>query len=110
MDDTDAFFTQTIVGSPMSVLLGRRQDAARMAAQGLEVHLPTGVARLTAQWQEWVLLGHGSTPSGRPRQRPGLWRRRLERHALWLAALGLLCLAATALFWLALRQGFIGPA
>lgn len=92
MDDTDAFFTQTIVGPPVSVLLGRQQNAERLAAQGLDVNLASGEAQLSILWQEWVLLGHGVSTSGRPRPRPGLWRRRLERHGLWLAVLGLLCL------------------
>jgi hypothetical protein len=92
MDDTDAFFTQTIVGPPVSVLLGRQQSAERLAEQGLEVNLASGEARLSARWQEWILLGHGASTLGKPRQRPGVWRRRLERHAVWLALLGLLCL------------------
>jgi hypothetical protein len=101
MDDTDAFFTQTIVGPPVSVLLGRQQDAEHLAAQGLDVHLATGHALLTARWQEWILLGHGASTLGRPRQRPGVWRRRLERHALWLAFLGLLSLLLSAGLWAA---------
>ncbi len=92
MDDTDAFFTQTIVGPPVSVLLGRQQAPEQIAAQGLDVNLASGEARLSILWQEWILLGHGAWALGRPRQRPGLWRRRLERHALWLALLGVLCL------------------
>jgi hypothetical protein len=92
MDDTDAFFTHTIVGPPVSVLLGCQQDASRHVAQGLDVDLISGHARLSTLWHEWVLLGHGTTPTGRPRRRPGVWRRRLERHALWLALLGVLSL------------------
>ena len=29
MDPTDAFFTQTVVGAPFTVLLGRRRQPAR---------------------------------------------------------------------------------
>ncbi|WP_439518842.1 hypothetical protein [Hydrogenophaga sp.] len=101
MDDTDAFFTQTIVGPPLSVLMGRQQDAERLAAQGLDVNLASGHALLSARWQEWILLGHGASTLGRPRQRPGVWRRRLERHALWIALLGVLCLIVSAGFWVA---------
>jgi len=101
MDDTDAFFTQTIVGPPLSVLMGRQQDAERLAAQGLDVNLANGHALLSARWQEWILLGHGASTLGRPRQRPGVWRRRLERHALWIALLGVLCLIVSAGFWVA---------
>lgn len=99
MDDTDAFFTQTIVGPPVSVLLGRQLGPERLAAQGLDVDFSTGDSKLSVLWQEWVLLGHGASTSGRPRQRPGDWRRRLERHALWIALFGLLCLLASAAFW-----------
>lgn len=105
MDDTDAFFTQTIVGPPLTVLLGHQQDPERLATQGLDVNLATGEARLSKLWQEWTLLGHGAHASGRPRQRPGVWRRRLERHALWLAGFGFLCLLASAAFWLAMSKG-----
>ncbi len=105
MDDTDAFFTQTIIGPPVSVMLGPRLAPERLSEQGLEAHPTTGRVRLTALWREWVLLGgHGATRSGRPRQRPGAWRRRLERHALWLAAFGLLCLLASLVLWLAARH------
>ncbi|WP_439587317.1 hypothetical protein [Hydrogenophaga sp.] len=101
MDDTDAFFTQTIVGPPLSVLLGRQLDAQRLAEQGLDVNLASGEARLTARWQEWILLGHSASSLGKPRQRPGVWRRRLERHALWFACLGMLSLLLSAGFWAA---------
>jgi len=110
MDDADAFFTQTIVGPPVSVLLGRRQDPGHTAAQGLEVGLSTGQTRLSDLWHEWALLGNGAMPSGRPRQRPGAWRRRLERHALWLALLGLLCILVSAAFWFAVFAGHSFPA
>lgn len=107
MDDADAFFTQTIVGPPVTVLLGHRMDTAQLAAEGLRVQPATGLAQLSEQWRSWVLLGHGATPDGRPRRRPGIWRRRLERHALWLAALGLLSLMATLLVVLMARAGWI---
>ncbi len=110
MDDTDAFFTQTIVGPPVSVLLGRQQDAGALAAQGLDVNLASGEAHLSARWQEWILLGHGASTLGRPRQRPGVWRRRLERHAVWLALLGLTSLLVSALLWAAFLLGLMpGP-
>lgn len=99
MDDTDAFFTQTIVGPPLSVLMGRQQSAERLSTEGLDVHLASGHAQLSARWQEWILLGHGASTLGRPRQRPGVWRRRLERHALWIALLGVLSLMVSAAFW-----------
>ena len=99
MDSTDAFFTHTIVGAPLSVLLGRRQTAAEVRAHGLHIDLNDGKARLSPLWQEWLLLSHACDRVGQPRLRPGRLRRLLERHALWLALAGLLALIGTAVFW-----------
>lgn len=99
MDPTDAFFTQTVVGTPFTVLLGRRLNLHDSAFQGLDVNLATGENRLTRLWQEWIVLSHDSDTPGVPRKRPGRLRRWLERHALWLALLGLAALLATAAFW-----------
>lgn len=99
MDANDAFFTHTIVGAPLSVLLGRRQAHTDAQASGLHVHLGTGEARMSKTWQEWVLLTQACGPVGQPRMRPGPVRRWLERHALWIALAGLLSLLGTATFW-----------
>ena len=99
MDQTDAFFTQTVVGAPFTALLGRRRLPGASSAEGLEIDLSSGEHRLTRLWQEWVVLSHACDPVGVPRLRPGKWRRVLERHALWVAALGLLSLAASAIVW-----------
>jgi hypothetical protein len=58
---------------------------------------------LSPIWQEWVVLSHACDPVGQPRVRPGRLRRVLERHALWIALLGLLALLASAAFWGAMR-------
>lgn len=99
MDETDAFFTHTIVGAPLSVLLGRRQAHPTALASGLKVDLGTGETRLSRLWQEWVVLSHACDPVGQPRLRPGRVRRALERHALWIALAGALALIGTAVFW-----------
>ncbi|WP_310565011.1 hypothetical protein [Hydrogenophaga sp.] len=99
MDETDAFFTHTIVGAPLSVLLGRRQAHPNTQASGLKVDLGTGETRLSRLWQEWVVLSHACDPVGQPRLRPGRLRRALERHALWIALAGALALVGTAVFW-----------
>lgn len=99
MDETDAFFTHTIVGAPLSVLLGRRQKLPPPSAQGLQVNPATAEARLSQTWQEWAVLSHACDPVGQPRMRPGPVRRLLERHALWIALAGVLALLGTALFW-----------
>ncbi len=99
MDETDAFFTQTIVGAPLTVLLGRRQSPSSLSADGLQIDLGSGETRLSRAWQEWVVLSHACDPVGQPRLRPSRWRRRLERHALLIALAGLLALAGSAVFW-----------
>jgi len=99
MDQTDAFFTQTVVGAPFTALMGRRRVPGKSGAEGLGVDLATGEPRLSRVWQEWVVLSHACDPVGVPRLRPGKIRRVLERHALWLAVLGLASLLASAVAW-----------
>ena len=97
MDDSDLFFTQTIVGPPFTVLLGRRQTHKTPSQGGLMVNLETGESRLTRLWRDWLVLNHSDDPVGQPRRRPGPVRRLLERHALWVAVLGLLSMGAALL-------------
>jgi hypothetical protein len=98
MDPTDAFFTQTVVGAPFTVLLGRRRQPGGAGAEGLHIDLATGESRLSRLWQEWAVLNH-ATPPGTARARPSRVRRLMERHALWVAAVGLLSLAGSAISW-----------
>lgn len=83
----------------MSVLLGRRIGTSGISVDGVVVNLSTGENRLTRSWQEWVLSSQACEVVGQPRMRPGRMRRFLERHAFWIALLGLMCLAGTAAFW-----------
>lgn len=99
MDETDAFFTQSIVGAPFSVLLGRRQVPSNASMQGLEVSLAKGDVGLTDGWRTWAVLDHLDTPAGTPRRRPRGLRRWLERHALTISLVGLLMVLGTAVFW-----------
>ena len=99
MDETDAFFTHTIVGAPLTVLLGRRQSMPGTHGTGVEVGLSSGSWRLSDLWSEWAVLSHACDPVGHPRMRPGPVRRWLERRALLIALAGLLCLAGSAVFW-----------
>lgn len=99
MDETDAFFTHTIVGAPFSVLLGRRQGPSSASTQGLQVPLGEGNAALSEGWRSWAVLDHLDTPAGRPRRRPKRLRRWLERHALLIALFGTLMALASAAFW-----------
>lgn len=95
MDDNDAFFTQTIVGAPSTMVLGRRTSLWRPNRHGVEVDLSTGETRLSDLWRDWVVLSHESDTPGVPRRRPKALRRLLERRALLIASIGLLCLAAS---------------
>lgn len=99
MNDTNAFFTQTIVGAPFSVELGQRLTREQINQNGLVVDFETGESRLTRAWRDWWVLSHAGDAAGLPRLRPGRLRRWLERHALWLALLGLTSLGASALIW-----------
>lgn len=94
MDDTDAFFTHTVVGAPFSVVLGRRMNAQQAAASGLSVDLADGRVRLGQPWTDAWLLGRAGNNRGQPRRRPSTTLRWLERHALLLAGAGLAALAA----------------
>ena len=97
MDDTDAFFTLTIVGAPTTWMLGRRLSATQARAQGVRVDLDSGRVRLSRAWRDLALPGHEAGVDGRPRRRPGPAMRWLARHALPIAALGLAGLAASAI-------------
>jgi len=100
MSEADAFFTHTIVGAPMSVLLGRQMRPLRdWAGEGLQIDLASGTHGLSPSWRSWVIATHACAPVGIPRMRPTRWRRWLERYALVIAAAGLLSLLATALHW-----------
>ena len=99
MDDTDAFFTHTIVGAPFTTVLGKRLPSGRQTRDGVKINLETGDSFLTVAWRDWLVLSHQNDPTGLPRRRPGRIRRWLERHALWLALTGIASLLATAAYW-----------
>lgn len=99
MDQTEAFFTHTIVGAPLTVLLGRRQAKPQASSEGLKVGLGSGQQQLSDSWAKWAVLSHACDPVGQPRMRPGPVRRWLERRALLIALAGLFCLGASALYW-----------
>ena len=92
MNDNDAFFTRTIVGPPVTVVLGRRQRKPVSRVGGLEVSLSGPVERLAQAWRAWLVLDHTQDAPGMPRRRPGPFRRWLERHALAIALAGILAL------------------
>lgn len=108
MDEQDAFFTHGIVGAPFSVLLGRRMGVDSPQAQGLQLDPADGGTRLSPAWQPWVVERLSEQPAGTPRRRPKSLRRALERHALAIAALGLVALLV-GLSLIALAQGWLDP-
>ncbi|MBN9372317.1 MULTISPECIES: hypothetical protein [Hydrogenophaga] len=108
MDEQDAFFTHGIVGAPFSVLLGRRLDTGDRKAQGLRLDPNSGDSRLSSAWRSWAIERLATLPAGQPRRRPRPLRRWLERHALAIAALGLVALAA-GLVLTARSQGWLAP-
>ena len=99
MNETNAFFTQTVVGDPFSVSLGQRLTREQASQNGLVIDFDTGESRLTQAWRDWWVLSHASDAAGLPRLRARGLRRWLERHALWVALLGLTSLLASALVW-----------
>jgi len=100
MSDSDAFFTQTIVGAPMSVLLGRQLiRSGGRESEGLRIDLAAGTNVLSPSWKSWIINTQACAPVGVPRMRPSRWKRWLERYALVIAAAGLLGLLASALHW-----------
>ena len=100
MESTDLYFTQTIVGPAVSVVLGRHRRAVGKRPPGLEVDLHSGRRSFRGLWRDWIQLSHADDPAGLPRRRPGSLRRWLGRHALWIAVRGLLSLGASVVFWL----------
>ena len=99
MNATNEFFTKTIVGTPFSVPLGRRLTREQATQNGLVIDFETGENRLTQAWRDWWVLSHAGDAAGLPRCRPGGLRRWLERHALWVALLGLTSLLSSAVVW-----------
>ena len=96
MTDEDIFFTHTIVGQAMSVEMGRPLDRRSVHAPdqkaGLQASFVDGRASLPQVWTDWCLIQGAYPYAGLPRRRPGRFRRWLERHALVLAAVGVLTL------------------
>ena len=70
MDETNAFFTHTIVGAPFTTLLGKRMSYAAARRDGVNVNLATGGSTLTTVWRDWVVLSHHNDAPGQPRRRP----------------------------------------
>lgn len=100
VESTDLYFTQTIVGPAQSVVLGRHRRTGGTAGPGLEIDLRSGRSRFSGLWHDWIQLSHADDPAGVPRRRPGAARRWLERHALWIAVLGLVSLSVAVVLWL----------
>ncbi|MGY8905527.1 MAG: hypothetical protein ACKVIH_13355 [Burkholderiales bacterium] len=110
MNETDLYFTHTIVGAPQTVMLGMRVTLPKVSVHGVEVNMSQGHARISQAWQDWLMLHQDDTAPGTPRARPGPTRRWLQRYSLALALLGLASTAAAAGFmawqlWLKIHWG-----
>jgi hypothetical protein len=110
MDDTDRYFTHTIVGAPVTLVLGERATPPAQAApvfSGVEVSARDGSRSLSAIWREDVVLRRPGDPwqAGTPRRWPGPGRRWVERHALWLGVSGWTAALAVAVTWVLTRFG-----
>lgn len=102
VDPTDLNFTYSIVGPPMSVVLGTRADSRDYSATGVGIDMRDSRHILGRNWMEWWLLRQEAEWIGKVRRRPSARRLWLERHGLLLAGLGLGLLAlecAAALAW-----------
>jgi hypothetical protein len=96
MTDEDMFFTNTIVGSALSLPLGNIPTAQTQYTDGIQIGMLSGRRSLAKSWLDWLEI-QGSYPYiGQPRRRPGALRRWLERNALFIAMAGL-CLLVAAL-------------
>jgi hypothetical protein len=88
MNDTDLYFTQTIVGAPRDVELGEPVNLPMYRKNGIEVDLRTGEGSLR-HLQNWLLTPSLFERSVKPRRAtPGL-REWVHRYSLVLGLLGL---------------------
>ena len=98
---TNLFFTETIVGRPVSLMLGRRETLR--ARPGVDYEPRMGM-RLAQFWQDdlennqWRYAAKFGSPV---QARAGGARLFLERHALRLALLALLVMVIAPLLYLA---------
>ncbi len=107
MTDEDMFFTNTIVGSALSLPLGNIPPKQTRYDDGLQIGMLSGRRSLGKSWLDWLLI-QGSYPYiGHPRRRPGDLRRWIERYALVIGIAGILmALSAIALvLWQQLLLG-----
>jgi hypothetical protein len=98
---TNTFFTETIVGRPVSLMLGRRETLRKRPGVDYE---PRRGMRLAQFWHhdlennQWRYAAQFGSPV---QARAGAARLFLERHALRLALLALLVLVLAPLLYLA---------
>jgi hypothetical protein len=90
MTEEDMFFTHTIVGSALSLHLGQAATMPERPGSGLQVDMRNASASLDHMWKDWFLVQGAYPYVGLPRRAPGALRRKIERYALLIAALGLL--------------------
>ena len=98
MEEADLYFTQTIVGAPLTVLLGKPQRYPASQLGELVLDASSGRIQMHPGWSEWLhARSAGFAPTGTPWRRPGRLRRFVLRNALWLTLSGWLIAIVAAL-------------
>lgn len=87
MDQADVYFTSTIVGSPVTLVLGTPVSGPTATMGAMTIDLRASQPRFAENWRDWVLLSP-QAPAGQAWRRPGRLRGWLVRHSLWLMVAG----------------------
>ena len=97
--EINAFFSRSIVGGPVSLVLGESVKTQDLIRIGMEIAPDSFAQRLSKGWFDAMALEHMDAQMGVPRKQPSRFRKWLYRQAPVLALCGLVLIAsATALF------------
>jgi hypothetical protein len=97
--EINAFFSRSIVGGPVSLVLGESVKTRDLIRVGMEVAPDSFVHRLSKGWFDAMALEHIDSQTGVPRKQPSRLRKFLYRQAPSLVLLSLVLFgSAVALF------------